>query len=82
MNREQLMSGLAEDAQYFRPTMFSVYGVDGDGRPFLGWGIQLGDREAFFCRPGTSETWISTSAEQVKATFDRTGDARLLWLDD
>lgn len=82
MNHEQLMSGLAEDAAYFRPTMFSVYGVDRAGRPFLGWGIQMGDDEAFYCLPGTAETWISSSAEQVKATLSRTGDARLLWLDD
>ena len=82
MNREQLMSGLAEDAAYFRPALFSVYGIDRHGNPFLGWGIQWGDNEAFYCQPGMSATWQSSSAEQVKATLDRLGEARLLWLHD
>jgi hypothetical protein len=29
-----------------------------------------------------STTWVSTSAEQVHASLDRHGEARLVWLED
>jgi hypothetical protein len=55
--RRRLMDQLAEDASYFRPQLFSVYGVSGGGRPFLGWGMQLGEDEAVFYEPGSGSTW-------------------------
>lgn len=79
---EEIMATLAEDASYFRPSLFSVYGVDRSGHPFLGWGMQMGEHEAFYCQPGMSTTWISSSAEQVHATLTRTGEAHLRWLED
>lgn len=82
MTKDELMSNLAEDASYYRPTLFSVYGVDQRGCPFLGWGMQMGENEAFYTQPGMSTTWVSTSAEQVHATLSRHADARLVWLDD
>jgi hypothetical protein len=81
-SRDELMAALAEDASYLRPGLFSVYGVDKSGRPFLGWGIQMGDKEAFYCQPGNATTWLSASAEQVHATLSRLGEAHLTWLDD
>jgi hypothetical protein len=79
---ELLMTSLAEDASYLRPLLFAVFGVDRSGRPSLGWGMQLGADEAVFYQPGSSATWISTSAEQILGTFARLGPARLVWLDD
>jgi hypothetical protein len=79
---DHLMAALAEDASYLRPTLFSVYGVDRTGTPFLGWGMQIGEKEAYYVQPGSSMTWVSTSAEQVHATLNRLGEARLTWLED
>jgi hypothetical protein len=79
---QQLLGRLAEDASYFRPELFSVYGVDHDGRPFLGWGMQLGDDEAVFYQPGVRATSLSSSADQVLRTHQRIGEASLVWLDD
>lgn len=79
---EKLIDRLVEDASYFRPELFSVYGVSNDGRPFLGWGMQLGENEAVFYEPAAASTWLSTSADQVLRTHRRTGEAHLKWLDD
>lgn len=79
---QQLLARLADDASYFRPELFSVYGVTADGRPFLGWGMQLGEDEALYYEPGTASTWLSTSADQVLRTHQRSGQAHLRWLDD
>jgi hypothetical protein len=81
LTAEQLLDRLAEDAAYFRPDLFAVYGVDREGRPFLGWGMQLGESEAVFYQPGGG-TWLSTSADQVLRSHQRTGEAHLRWLDD
>jgi hypothetical protein len=78
----QMMERLAEDASYFRPRLFAVYGVDGQERPYLGWGMQLGEDEAVYHEPGGASTWLSGSADQVLRTHQRTGQAHLLWLDD
>lgn len=78
----QLMDRPAEDAAHFRPMLFAVFGTDNAGRPFLGWGMQLGENEAVYCQPGSATTWHATSAEQVHRTCQRLGDARLMWLDD
>ena len=77
----ELLTRLADDASYFRPGLFAVYGVDRAGRPFLGWGMQLGESEAVFHQPGGG-TWLSTSADQVLRALRRTGEAHLRWLDD
>lgn len=79
---DQLLERLADDAAYFRPELFSVYGVDGSGRPFLGWGMQFGDDEAVFYQPTTGEMHLSTSADQVLRARGRGGRAQLLVLDD
>lgn len=79
---EQLLERLDEDASYFRPDVFSIYGVDRQGRPFLGWGMQLGEDSAIFYQPGVAATHLSTSADQVLRAFRRGGEARLRWLDD
>jgi hypothetical protein len=79
---QQLMDALADDASYFRPELFAVYGVDRTGRPYIGWGMQLGDKEAVFYEPGAASTWVSTSADQVLRTHQRTGEAHLRWLND
>jgi hypothetical protein len=78
----QLLDQLAEDASYFRPEIFAIYGVDRKGRPFLGWGMQLGETEAVYHEPGVSSTWTSTSADQILRTHQRIGEARLTWLTD
>jgi hypothetical protein len=78
----ELLARLAADASYFRPELFAVYGVDRSGRPFLGWGMQLGEKEAVFYDPACSATHLSTSADQVLRTHRRTGEAHLVWLND
>jgi hypothetical protein len=78
---QPLLDQLAEDASYFRPELFAVYGIDGTGRPFLGWGMQLGEDEALYYQPGGA-TWVSTSAEQILRTHQHIGEARLSWLAD
>lgn len=82
MTTDQLLARLADDASYFRPELFSVYGLDGGGRPFVGWGMQFGDDEAVYYQPGTGTMHVSTSADQVLRTHRRTGQANLLVLDD
>lgn len=79
---EQLLAQLAEDASYFRPELFSVYGLNNNGQPFLGWGMQLGEKEAVFYDPHGGSTWLSISADQVLRAHQRTGQAYLRWLDD
>jgi hypothetical protein len=81
-DKQKIMTQLAEDASYFRPELFSVYGVSTDGRPFLGWGMKLGEDEAVFYEPRTNSTWLSSSADQVLRTHQRIGEASLVWLDD
>jgi hypothetical protein len=78
----QLMDTLADDASYFRPELFAIYGVDSSGRPYIGWGMQLGETEAVYYEPGAASTWMSTSASQVLRTHQRTGEAHLRWLND
>jgi hypothetical protein len=82
MDARQLLERLKDDASYFRPDLFAVYGVNKDGRPFLGWGIQFGEKEALFYDPDRSSTWHSGSADQVLRTHQRAGEAHLQWLDD
>jgi hypothetical protein len=76
------MGLLEDDASYLRPTLFAVYGVDGAGRPFLGWGMQFVENEAIFYQPGSRGVSISTTGEQIHRSHGRRGDARLMWLDD
>lgn len=82
LSTPELLARLADDASYFRPELFAVYGVDRTGRPFLGWGMQLGDQEALFYDPASATTHLSTSAAQVLRTHQRAADAHLVWLDD
>jgi hypothetical protein len=82
LSTEELVDRLAEDASYFRPQLFAVYGIDSSGRPFIGWGMQLGEDEAVYYEPGGASTWLSGSADQVLRTHQRTGEAHLRWLDD
>jgi hypothetical protein len=82
MSTDQVLDRLADDASYFRPELFSVYGVDRGGRPFVGWGMQFGADEAVFYQPGAGTMHVSTSADQVLRTHQRTGQAQLLVLDD
>jgi hypothetical protein len=44
--------------------------------------MQIGENEAVFYEPGASSTWLSTSADQVLRTHQRSGEAHLKWLDD
>jgi hypothetical protein len=48
---QQLMALLEDDASYLRPTLFAVYGVTEEGRPFLGWGMQFDENEAISIGP-------------------------------
>ncbi len=80
LSTTELLARLAEDASYFRPELFAVYGVDRAGRPFLGWGMQMGERQAVFFDPAGSVTHLSTSADQVLRTHQRIADAHLVWL--
>ena len=80
--RERLMASIAEDASCLRPRLFSIYGVDCDGVPYLGWGMQLCDDDALYYHPRARVTWQSKSAEQVHARLNGAGEARLLWLDE
>lgn len=82
LDGQQLMTLLKDDASYLRPTLFAVYGVDKEGRPFLGWGMQFGEDEAIFYRPGSGDVSVSTSGDQVWRSHERRGDAHLMWLDD
>jgi hypothetical protein len=75
MSTQQLLDRRADDASYFRPELFSVYGIDRAGRPFLGWGMQLGEDEAIFYQPGAGATWLSSSADQVLRGHQRGGEA-------
>jgi hypothetical protein len=76
-----LLTRLAADAEYFQPRMFAIYGVARE-KPFLGWGMDLdGDRGAVFWNPRTNITHLSTSAEHVLNSHQRTGEAHLKWLD-
>jgi hypothetical protein len=70
-----LLGRLAADASYFRPEPFSVYGVSHDGRPFLGWGMQLREDEAVFYQPGAGAMSVSSSADHT-ATPVRRAKAR------
>ncbi|HWE89246.1 MAG TPA: hypothetical protein VG317_07260 [Pseudonocardiaceae bacterium] len=82
------LAELAEDAEYFRPRLFAIYGVrrqqkidDQPARPFLGWGIDFRDElGARFWGPGGS-AHHSESAEQVLMFYRRLGEAHLRWLD-
>ena len=82
------LAELAEDASYFQPRLFAIYGVrrphcgdNGSGRPFLGWGIDFCDElGARFWGPGGSDHH-SESAEQILAFYRRLGEAHLRWLD-
>lgn len=80
--KRELLERLAEDASYFRPELFAVYGVDRGGQPFLGWGMQWGDTEAVYYQPDRNSTWLSTSAEHVLRGQQRIGEAHLKWLND
>jgi hypothetical protein len=77
------LAALAEDAEYFQPRLFAVYGVQRrSGAPFLGWGLALtGDGGAVFVQPGGGGTHSSDSAERLLTTYRRIGEAHLLWLD-
>jgi hypothetical protein len=44
--------------------------------------MQLGEDEAVYYEPGGASTWLSSSADQVLRTHQRTGQAHLRWLDD
>ena len=81
-SNEELLARLVEDASYFRPDLFAIYGIDRGGRPFLGWGMQLGAQEAVYYDPAGATTHLSTSADQVLRIHRRTGDAHLVWLTD
>lgn len=85
----EALARLAADAEYFRPQLFAVYGVSKEiagilpPTPFLGWGIDLGERQgAVYWDPQSKVIHEADSAEQVLATHLRTGDAHLTWLDD
>jgi hypothetical protein len=80
--RERLMASIAEDASFLRPRLFSIYGVDHEGSPYLGWGMQLCDDDAFYYLPGARVTWTSKTAEQVHEKLNLAGEARLVWLDE
>jgi hypothetical protein len=84
---EDMLARLADDAEYFQPRPFAVYGLARDiggcgAVPFIGWGLDLGeDQGAVFWDPVTGITHLSISAEHVLNTHCRTGEAHLKWLD-
>lgn len=80
--RERLIAAAEEDASFLRPRLFSIYGVDRAGEPYLGWGMQLCDDDALYYDPGARVTWQSKSAEHVHARLSGAGEARLVWLDE
>lgn len=80
--RERLMASIAEDASFLRPRLFSIYGVDVHGVPYLGWGMQLCDGDALYYQPGAGVTWMAKTAEEVHEKLGVAGQARLVWLDE
>jgi len=88
LTHSEMIARLATDAECFRPEFFAVYGVFrqvGDylpARPFLGWGIDLGEEGgALFWNPRDNTTHHSDSAEHVLLSHQRTGEAHLTWLE-
>jgi hypothetical protein len=83
-----LLDELRQSAIFFRPRLFSVFGVSRpiEGirgpRPYLGWGLDLAqESHALYWSPESGTTHQAGSAEQVLRTHRRIGAASLLWLD-
>ncbi|HWC78901.1 MAG TPA: hypothetical protein VG756_02960 [Pseudonocardiaceae bacterium] len=76
-----LFSAMQEDAVYLRPDIYALYGVLHGGGPFLGWIMDFPEGGAILYDPRERVPWISDSAEQILATHQRLGAARLEPLD-
>jgi hypothetical protein len=87
--RAEWMAALAEDASYFRPRLFAIYGVNRaitglrPESPFLGWGIDLGDGAgALFREEDDRSIHTADSAERLLTSFQTHAEAALVWLVD
>ncbi|HEX3785991.1 MAG TPA: hypothetical protein VHX38_40585 [Pseudonocardiaceae bacterium] len=89
VDRTEWMAALAEDASYFRPRLFAIYGVQRalkgfwPEHPFLGWGMDHGDgKGAIFREDDDRSIHTADSAEQLLIGFKTHAEAELVWLED
>jgi len=88
-NREELLTLLKADAEYFQPRLFAIYGIRNSidtsqpGAPYLGWGLDLhgDDGVVVFVDPRDGGTHCSESTERLLTLYQRLGEAHLVWLD-
>jgi hypothetical protein len=88
-SRDELLASLQADAEYFQPRLFAIYGIRKEisgllpERGFLGWGIEAHhEGGAIFCDPRDGGIHCSDTAERLLLTYQRVGEAHLLWLED
>lgn len=74
------LATLKEDATYFQPDLFAIYGVTEAGHPYISWGFRFDDR-VLFHDPIARDTWIGATVEEVLARQQELGDAGLVRLD-
>jgi hypothetical protein len=75
---------LKQDANYQRPSMFTIFGEDEHGESFILWGMEFqnDDAERTVLSDGENEhTWHEADARTLLAGYREKGDAYLQWLE-